>query len=382
MKGRRLVVTAALLIMISAGALVGQQSPVLAPDTIYHNGKVITVDTPFTIAEAFAVKGDRFVAVGRNAEIRALGGPRTQQVDLRGRAVIPGLMDNHNHQIWRARVLHRGIDMINVPSLAEMLSRIRQSASRAKPGEVIVASGGWVPARFPEKRGPNKKDLDEAAPNNPVFVFQSGRNNANLNSAALRVLGIDRNTKDWGSFPILRDDTTGEPSGELSGGEQVLTADWKMLPQPSTDQQIQWLMEQQQEQHGLGLTGIRDLVLPVEYMRVYQEMHRQGKLTMRVSMGLMFGAQHVDGWNPVQMDQMLSAFPGFPGLGDDTLQLDATLAEFEVTTQRVSTWNRKPYPSDSNNIGLSIARWPHSDLMQVVKDAQGNFYSPADTNVH
>jgi predicted amidohydrolase YtcJ len=95
---------------------------------------------------------------------------------------------------------------------------------------------------------------------------------------------------------------------------------------------------------------------------------------MRVSMGIMFGVQHVDGFNPVQMDEYLTAFPPFPGLGDDTLQLDGTLAEFEATTQRTSTWNREPYPPDSNNSGFNIALWPHSKYMNPVFDEEGNFY--------
>ena len=373
---RRLAKSVLVWWMVSAGALFGQQvSPLLAPDAIYYNGKIITADKPFTISEAFAVKGERFVAVGKNAEIRALAGPRTQPVDLRGHAVMPGIMDNHNHMIWKARVMHRGIDMINVPSLAEMLNRIRQAAAKAKPGEVIVASGGWNPRTFSEKRGPTRKELDEVAPNNPVMLFQSGRNNANLNSAALKVLGIDRNTKEWGSFPVLRDDS-GEPTGELSGGEQVLTADFKMAPQPTVDQQIEWLAEAQQAQHALGLTGIRELSIPVEHMRTYMEMRRRGKLTMRVSMGLTFGVQHVDGENPRQMDAMLAPWPMAPGFGDATLWFDGTLAEFEVDTQRVGNMMRRPFVRSGNQryIGEEIGRWPHSADLKVLTDEQGNYY--------
>lgn len=128
-----------------------------------------------------------------------------------------------------------------------------------------------------------------------------------------------------------------------------------MLPQPTDEEHIRWLEEQQAQQHALGLTGVRELVLSPGHMRTYAEMHRQGRLTMRVSMGIMFGVQHVDGFNPIQMDEYLTAFPPFPGLGDDTPQLDGTLAEFEVTTQRTSTWNCEPYPSDSDNSVFNIA---------------------------
>jgi len=361
--------------LLTAPLFAQRVSSLLAPDAIYYNGKIITVDKPFRIVEAFAVKGDCFLAVGKNADIRPLAGSNTQLIDLHGHAVVPGIMDNHNHMIWRARVLHRGIDMIDVPSLAEMLSRIHQAAGKAKPGEVIVASGGWNPRAFPEKRGPMRKDLDDAAPDNPVMVFQSGRNNANLNSAALKVLGIDRNTKEWGSFPVLRDEN-GEPTGELSGGEQVMTADWKIAPQPSTEEEIEWLMDEQKMLQAAGLTGIREISIPVEYMRVYMQMQREEKLTMRVSMGLTFGVQHVDGENPRQMDAMLAPFPQLPGFGNPMLSFDGTLAEFEVDTQRVGNMMREPFirHGDKKYEGENIARWPHPAEMKLLTDDQGNYY--------
>lgn len=362
------------LLVVSAATIVGQQVPgLLAPDAIYHNGKVVTVDKAFAIAEAFAVKDGRFLAVGRNAEVRALAGARTQQVDLRGRTVVPGLLDNHNHQIWKSRNLHRGVSLAGVTSIPEMMDRLAQQAARLRPGQIVIGNGDWTQAQLRERRNPTRQELDAAVPNNPAWVFQTGRNNAHLNSIALKMLGIDFRTTDWGSFPILRD-TTGEPTGELSGGEQVYAADLLLLPQPSDEEHIRWLEEQQAEQHALGLTGIRELVLSPGHMRTYKEMHRQGRLTMRVSMGVMFGVQHVDGSHPLQIDEYLTALPPSTGLGDDTLQFDGTLAEFEVTTQRVSTWNRTPYPRDSTNAGFGFAFWPHSRYMQPVFDKDGNFY--------
>lgn len=362
------------LMTLSAAAVVAQQVPAgLAPEAIYYNGQVVAVDRAFTIAEAFAVKNGRFVAVGRNAEIRALAGPSTQQTDLRGRTVTPGLMDNHNHQIWKARNLRRGISMADAASIPEMMERLAQQAARLRPGQVVIGSGDWTQAQLRERRNPTRQELDAAVPNHPVFLFQTGRNNAHVNSVALKILGIDFRTTDWGSFPILRR-PTGEPTGELSGGEQVYAADLRLLPQPSDEEQIRWIEEVQAQQHALGLTGIRELVLSPEHMRTYREAHRQRRLTMRVSMGVMFGVQHVDGSHPLQIDEYLTALPPLAGLGDDVLQFDGTLAEFEVTTQRVSTWNRTPYPRDSNNVGFSIAFWPHSPYMRPVFDKDGNFY--------
>lgn len=367
------IVIAIVALSVWVSPVWAQGTSAFTPDAIYHSGRVLTVDQPFTIAEAFAVKGDKFIAVGSNADIRALAGSATQQVDLRGSTVIPGLMDNHNHMIWKSRVLHRGISMAGVRSVAEMTDRVKKQAAKLRPGEVVVGNGDWGVSDLADRRLPTRQELDQAAPHNPVFIFHTGRNNASLNSLSLKILGIDFNTTDWGSFPILRDER-GEPTGELSGGEQVYEADLRILPQATQEEQIKWLEEQQQQHHALGLTGIRELVLSPWHMRTYYEMHRQGRLTLRVSMGIMLGVQHVDGSNPIQLEQYLTAFPPLTGLGDDILQLDGTVAEFEVTTQRVSAWNREPYPRDSDNPGFNIVRWPHSKLLNPVYDQEGNFY--------
>src|SRR5262249_58413120 len=132
--------------------------------------------------------------------------------------------------------------------------------------------------------------------------------------------------------------------------------------------------EQQQQTRARRLTGRGDSVLPRCQMRTYNERTRRGRLTLGVSMGIMLGVQPVDGTNPIQLEQYLPVFPPLTGLGDDILQLDGTVAEFEVTTQRVSAWNREPYPRDSDNPGFNIVRWPHSKLLNPVYDQEGNFY--------
>src|SRR5215213_11802770 len=146
-------------VLLSTSTLLAQRPSPLAPDVIYHNGHVLTVDQPFTIAEAFAVRGEKFIAVGSNADIRALAGTGTQQVDLRGHTVIPGLMDNHNHQIWKSRNLHRGVSMAGIRSVADILERLKEQALKLRPGQVVIGSGDW---EFPGRRIPTRAELDEA----------------------------------------------------------------------------------------------------------------------------------------------------------------------------------------------------------------------------
>src|ERR1700675_3803862 len=101
-------VAAAAFLLVSPSGLLAQGVREI-PDAVYYNGKVITVDSANSTKEAFAVKGDKFLAVGTTREMRALAGPKTQLVDLKGKAVMPGLMDNHNHA-YHAAMANRGID--------------------------------------------------------------------------------------------------------------------------------------------------------------------------------------------------------------------------------------------------------------------------------
>src|ERR1700674_2755071 len=118
----------------------GQQNVAVPPDAIFFNGKVITVDVGSTVQQAFAVKGDTFVAVGSNKTVRALVGNATRLIDLHGSAVMPGLADNHDHVYDSAKVLLRGLSMDRAMSVTEALDRIRPAVARARPGETVFTS--------------------------------------------------------------------------------------------------------------------------------------------------------------------------------------------------------------------------------------------------
>ena len=220
--------------LILTQALYAQQMPNVVPDTVFHNGKIITVDGSFSIQQAFAVKADRIWAVGTSAQIRSLAGPQTRMVDLQGRTVIPGMMDNHNHQYHAALMTQRGINLEGVHSLAEMLNRIRRGASEAPPGKTFSTTVGWNPNEFPEKRPPNRQELDQASPNNPLVVYQS-RGLAYLNSAALNLLGITRDGKAIGRA-VFAKDSSGNVTGSVSGPPAaVLNLTAKIVPEPTMD---------------------------------------------------------------------------------------------------------------------------------------------------
>ncbi len=175
-------------------------------DIVLLNGKVITVDDRFTIAEALAIKGERILAVGSNAEVEKHKGPHTRVVDLNHRTVIPGLIDNHAHYMRAAEYWHREVRLDGVTSHREALDLIKHKAAESKPGEWVVVLGGWSEEQFvDEPRGFSRAELDGIAPNNPValqlFYFR-----VYASTAALKAMGIEPTTSDLTGIKIEKDD--------------------------------------------------------------------------------------------------------------------------------------------------------------------------------
>lgn len=308
----RVTVVCTLCVFAAIGGLFAQQQTAIVPDEIFFNGKIITVDSAFKIQEAFAVRGDTFLAIGSNAAIRALAGPQTKLTDLRGHAVIPGLMDNHIHP-WRAVFGNlKGIDLTGVHSVQEIGDRIRQGAA-TKPGRNIYATGLWSEADLDDKRGPTRAELDQIMPDRPLMVLQA-RQKAYLNGAALKATGIGRNTKAVYGEPLPKD-ANGEPTGVLTNAWAIMTVGAQLIP---IEDIRELSLQTQQDLNAQGFTSIREPMVPNPIMRMYSNLRREGKLTLRIAMGLDVGAQQAD-----ELDDILSPLGVGPSFGDHWLRLDS-----------------------------------------------------------
>jgi hypothetical protein len=170
MKVQRIIASAALAIVFaSALPAQRQQGPSGAPpDFIYYNAKVVTVDDQFSYAQAVAIAGDKFTAVGTNDSVRELAGPNTKLVDLRGMTVIPGLTDNHLHNAGGGP----GVDLSRTRSVDEVLKAVGDRVKRAEPGEVVLSNSDWHEAQLKEQRLPLRRDLDKVAPMTPVVMVR------------------------------------------------------------------------------------------------------------------------------------------------------------------------------------------------------------------
>jgi predicted amidohydrolase YtcJ len=189
-----------------------------APDTILVNGNIITVDDRFTIAQALAVRGGRIVKVGSTAEVAALKGDATRTIDLGGRTVIPGLIDNHAH--WVRAAEHDELRFDGVTSRARALEMLTERVRITPPGQWIVVLGGWSEEQFTDDpRGFPLEELDRIAPNHPV-VLQAVYNHSYLNSVALVAAKVDAATADPPGGRIEKD-ASGKPTGLVRGAGGV-----------------------------------------------------------------------------------------------------------------------------------------------------------------
>ena len=208
----------AILLVLALFAAAAGPASAQAPDTVLVNGKIVTVDDRFTIAQALAIKGERILKVGTTAEVEALRGPQTRVIDLAGRTVIPGLIDNHAH--WVRAAEHDELRFDGVTSRQQALKMLADRVHSVPAGEWIVVLGGWSEEQFTdEPRGFSLEELDRIAPNNPV-VLQAVYNHSYLNSVALIAAKIDAGTPDPQGGRIEKD-AGGKPTGLVRGAGGV-----------------------------------------------------------------------------------------------------------------------------------------------------------------
>ncbi len=274
MRGFGGMIGGAIVAAVCVAALPAAQPP--APNLVFYNGTVITVDRTFSVAEAVAVTGDRITAVGASGRIRALAGSATALVDLRGRALIPGLMDNHLHSAGGGP----GVDLSRARSLADVSAALAARVRQTPAGDVIVSNSDWHEAQLREKRLPLRDDLDAVAPHHPVVLVRGGHEYI-VNSAALRRWRVDEQTIEPQGGRITR-----YPDGRLNGELVDAAKAFVTLPPPpvrSRDAQMAARAAEYATLHAAGLTSVRHPGVSVDDFRLLQEMQRRGLLTMRVN---------------------------------------------------------------------------------------------------
>ena len=292
---RMLVLIAAVL--LSAAPLIAADA-----DLILHSGKIVTVDSAFSIGEAVAVKDGRVVAVGRTADVLARErGSKTQVIDLKGRTVLPGLTDTHMHPLGAA------LSEYNTPfavlrSFADIQNYIRQQAAKTPKGQWIQVPKTF-PGRLTEMRMPDRAVLD-ATQDHPVFYDASYA--SAVNSYALKMSGITKDTADPPGSRIVKD-AKGEPNGILVGRASSLI---KNAPRPRSFtelEQIDALEQMLKRYSAAGLTSIGDRGTSAEAFAFYSILKKQNRLPVRVVMTARLRPEEIERstWTTGQGDEWL-----------------------------------------------------------------------------
>ncbi len=302
--GTHLYALHALLVPIALAGLLRAQQP--APDLILSNGKIITVDERFTIAQAVAIKGDRIVAVGTNQEMAQLAGTNTRRIDLMGRSVTPGLIDNHMHLLRAATTWLRELRFDGVESRKQAIEMLRARAKAVGPGEWVYNIGGWAHQQFADDPRPfTREELDQIAPDNPVSL-QESYYQVFLNSRALQTLGIEANKPDPPEFVkgSIKRDAAGKPTGVIQGDIPATRPVAAKLPKVAPEQLEASSRALVQDMNRAGLTSVGVPGCNADVLEIFQKWKAEGRLNIRI-----FCIEGFAPGSPEQVDRALEQIP-------------------------------------------------------------------------
>lgn len=307
-------------------------------ERILYNGSIITLDTQHPRASAIAIRGGRIVATGTDDEILALASAGTIRENLNGRVVVPGMTDAHIHWRGTAEMLHQA-NLYDLKSKAEAVARVAERAAATPKGEWVTGYG-WLQDAWVEQRFPTAADLDAVTPDHPVFLRARSGHAAWVNSLAMRIAGIDRNTPDPEGGELERDEN-GEPTGIL--------LEWSAMDlvgnhvPPATEERLAGQMQAAQTLAlSLGMTSIHDFDNQ-ETLAALQLLRERGDLKLRVLKN--FNVQYLDAVLELGLRR---------GFGDDWLRLGALKIFADGALGPHTAAMFEPYLDEPNNVGVVV----------------------------
>jgi len=256
----------------------------LKAELVLHNGAIYTVDAQRSWVAALAIANGRILYVGNNAGAEKLITDKTRVIDLHGKMVLPGFHDSHVHPV------SGGIELgqCNLNGLAtrqEIFDKVREYAAQ-NPNKAWIVGGGWDLPIFPNAN-PTKEQLDALVPDRPAYLTAADGHSAWVNSKALQIAGITKDTPDPSEGRIERDAKTGEPSGTLREIATDLVS--KHLPELSPEDYLQGARAGLALANRFGITSLQEASAHEKILEAYLELDRCGELTARV-----LAAQYVD----------------------------------------------------------------------------------------
>lgn len=251
-------------------------------DLVLLNGKIYTADSEDHFAQAVAVKDSVIIKVGANAIVQNYVGASTTVYNLKGRLITPGLIDSHNHMVTVGENYYLTIDLMppEVKSISDVQQKIAATVANTAEGEWINGQGFF---NMDEGRTPNRYDLDEVAPNNPVYIVHISGHMAVANSMALEIAGIDSSTKNPAGGVVEKDSLTNEPTGVLLNHYAMILVK-QCMPNYTIEQYREALEPVLELYHDNGLTSIQDVNIGVvNKLLAYRDSDSLGTLSVRTT---------------------------------------------------------------------------------------------------
>jgi len=341
--------------IISAATVLAQPA-----ETILTHGKIISANEKENIFQAMAIRDGKIVALGKSTDMKSWQGPNTQIIDLKGKTVIPGLIDSHMHAIRAALSYSKEVHWFGLTSIDAALGKLKQAAAIAQPGEWLIVAGGWTEEQFKEGRRPTQEELIQAAPNNPVYV-QWMYEWVMLTPAAYKVLNIqsESDLPGGGKFHL---DANGKPTGAIVGGIVPL---FDKLPKPTFDDKVAGTQKFFGELNRVGVTGVIDPggfnMAPSEYAPLFN-VWRNNKLTVRVNYSYFAQKPNKEFEEFKELTQLLPM-----KFGDDMLRFNG-IGE-RVTFSMYN--NDKATPADQAKL-YEVARWAAQNGYTLTQHWQEN----------
>ncbi len=246
-------------------------------DLIFVNGNIYTVNERQPHAEAIALKKDRIAFVGLNEDAKKLASDKTRIVDLRGRTVVPGMTDSHCH-IFGIGEREMNLNLEGTNSREDFLAKVKARVDQTERGQWIVGRG-WIETFWKPPQFPSHTDLDKIAPDNPVFLTRADGHAAIANTAALKIAKIDKNAANPFGGEILKDKTTGEPTGMLLDNAMDLAA--KHIPKPTEAEREKAFLLGIDREIGLGWCEIQNAGSHAGDIKIIRKCFDEGKVKLR-----------------------------------------------------------------------------------------------------
>jgi len=349
-----------------AAILLNSCKTMASADIIIINGKIITVDGDFTIAEALAISDDTIMSVGTNESILQLTGEKTRIIDLAGKTVIPGLIDSHLHP-ESASVSELYDEIPDVKTIIQLLDWIKSQAARKTEGEWIVFPK-FFSTRLIEMRQPDLKELDMAAPSNPVFL--NGSFGGMINSEAMKLSRINSDSDHPG---IIKDKYTGRPTGFIRASAFSLLK----LPEEkklSYQEEQDALVEMLKRYNRYGITSLFSGSGDFESVKIYKDMSEKKILTARIYQNILLPT--AGSVSKESVEAILKSYEGSTGSGDKWVRIGSLKVFMDGGILTGTAWLQEPWGEKAGKIfGIEdpsyrgIVNYSRKELFDIVSVA-------------